>query len=90
MNNELLNNINKLHTTELGEMRIKRNLSLDCGDAVAWCRDRIVSPEADIERNGKNWYITIDGCIITVNAYSYTVITAHKLRKENRYEYKKV
>ena len=82
MYNELLNNIHKLHTTELGEMRIKRNLSLDCKDAVAWCRDRIVSPDAVIERNGKNWYITIDGCIITVNAYSYTIITAHKLRRE--------
>ena len=42
----------------------------------------ICSPEAVIERKGKNWYITVDGCIITVNAYSYTVITAHKLRKE--------
>ena len=83
MDNELLNNIHKLHTTELGEMRIKRNLSLDCDDAVAWCRVRIVSPEAVIERKGKNQYITIDGCIITVNAYSYTIITAHKLRREH-------
>ena len=31
-------------------------------------------------RKGKNWYITIDNCIITVNAYSYTVITAHKVK----------
>lgn len=83
MDNELLNNIHKLHTTELGEMRIKRNLSLHCDDTVAWCRDRIVSPEAAIEHKGKNWYITIDGCIITVNAYSYTIITAHKLRREH-------
>ena len=83
MDNALLNNIDKLHTTELGAVRIKRNLSLDCVDAAAWCRDRIVSPEAAIERKGKNWYITVDGCIITVNAYSYTIITAHKLRKEH-------
>lgn len=83
MNNELIKNIDKLHTTELGTVRIKRNLSLDCDDAVSWCRDRIVSPEAFIERRGKNWYITAEGCVITVNAYSYTIITAHKLRKEN-------
>ena len=31
---ELLNNIAKLHTTELGAVRIKRNLSLDCDDTV--------------------------------------------------------
>lgn len=81
MNSELINNIDKLHTTELGEVRIKRNLSLECSDTVKWCRDRILSPEAVIGRRGKNWYITVNGCIITVNAYSYTIITAHK-RKE--------
>ena len=79
---ELLKNLAKLHTTELGVLRIKRNLGIECDDAVAWCIDRISSPEAVIERKGKNWYITVDGCIITVNAYSYTLITAHKLRKE--------
>ena len=75
---ELLNNIAKLHTTELGAVRIKRNLSLECDDVVAWCREKILSPDAIIERKGKNWYITVDECVITVNAYSYTIITAHK------------
>lgn len=79
---ELLENLAKLHTTELGAVRISRNVGLDCDDTIAWCREKICSPEAVIERKGKNWYITVDGCIITVNAYSYTVITAHKLRKE--------
>lgn len=79
--NELLDNINKLHTTELGVVRIKRNLSLDTEDVVGWCRDKISSENAVITRNGKNWYINIDACIITVNAYSYTVITAHKAAK---------
>lgn len=79
---ELLKNLAKLHTTELGVLRIKRNLGIECDDTVAWCRDRINSPDAVIERQGKNWYITVNDCIITVNAYSYTIITAHKLRKE--------
>ena len=79
---ELLKNLAKLHTTELGVLRIKRNLGIECDDTVAWCRDRINSPDAVIERKGKNWYITVNDCIITVNAYSYTIITAHKLRKE--------
>lgn len=76
--NELLKNLDKLHTTELGIERIKRNLSLDIDDVVAWCKDKIVSPDAVITRNGKNWYISISGYILTVNAYSYTIITAHK------------
>ena len=80
---ELLNNTAKLHTTELGTLRIKRNLSLDTEDTVTWCREQISSPQAVIERRGKNWYITTDDCIITVNAYSYTIITAHKIRKES-------
>lgn len=79
--NELLQNINKLHTTELGVMRIKRNLSLDTDDVVEWCAAKIRSDHAVISRNGKNWYVTVDGCTITVNAYSYTIITAHKEKK---------
>ncbi|MCQ2593467.1 MAG: DUF3781 domain-containing protein [Treponema sp.] len=31
-----------------------------------------------ISRKGKNWYVDIGSGIITVNAYSYTIITAHK------------
>lgn len=76
--NELLSNLDKLHTTELGVIRIKRNLSLDTDDVVAWCKTKINSANAVITRNGKNWYVNIDNCIITVNAYSYTIITAHK------------
>lgn len=77
MNNELLKNLDKLHTTELGIVRIKRNLSLETDDAVEWCRKQINSPNAVIAKKGKNWYVNANGCIITVNAYSYTIITAH-------------
>lgn len=76
--NELLENLSLLHTTTLGAKRIKNNLSLEAEDAVAWCKSQIVSPRAVISRRGKNWYVEINGCIITVNAYSYTIITAHK------------
>lgn len=77
--NELLKNLDKLHTTELGALRIKRNLSLDIGtdDVVNWCKSKINSANSIIIRNGKNWYANIDNYIITVNAYSYTIITAH-------------
>lgn len=78
---ELLENLDKLHTTELGVGRIKKNLSLDTDDVVAWCKTKIQSPNASITRNGKNWYVSIDDSIITVNAHSYTIITAHKEKK---------
>lgn len=75
----LIANLDKLHTTELGLLRIKRNLSLDVDDVVGWCREQIQNPEALIVRKGKNWYACTCGCEITVNAYSYTIITAHKI-----------
>ena len=80
MNNELLDNIDKLHTTELGVERVKRNLNLDSPDVVEWCRQRILS-SVNISRKGKNWYVRSDNCVITINAHSYTIITAHKERK---------
>lgn len=75
---ELLKNLDKLHTTELGVERIKRNLSLDTEDVVEWCKTKINSAHAAITRSGKNWYVNVDKYILTVNAYSYTIITAHK------------
>lgn len=73
---ELLNNLDKLHTTELGVVRIKRNLSLETDDVVEWCKEKIKLPNAEIVRKGKNYYAEIDGCVITVNAHSFTIITA--------------
>lgn len=73
--------LEQLHTTELGALRIKRNLSLDTDDVVDWCKRKISSPDAVIERKGKNWYVTIADCVITINANSFTIITAHRKKK---------
>ena len=79
MKNELIENIEKLHTTPMGLDRIRRNLSLgdDVKDVVAWCSVKILDTNAVITRKGKNWYVEIDGCEITVNAYSFTISPAH-------------
>ena len=74
---ELLCNIHLLHTTPMGGERIRRNLQIE-GDAVEYCRNKILCPEAIISREGKNWYGALENCVITVNAPSYTIITAHK------------
>lgn len=78
--NDLIENIDKLHTTELGVERIKRNLSIETDDVVEWCKKKILDETAAIEKKGKNWYVTVPLCniVITINSYSYTIITAHK------------
>lgn len=77
----MLTRIDELHTTPMGIERIKKNLSIDT-DPVQWCRNAILCPDAVIERKGKNYYIKAKGAVITVNAYSFTIITAHRI-KEN-------
>jgi len=74
-NNDLLKNLDKIHTTELGVERIRKNMGLDTGEVVVWCKEKI--RKADIKKKGKNWYASVDNCVITVNAHSFTIITAH-------------
>jgi len=81
---ELLSNLNKIHTTKLGIERIKRNLYLDVDDVVYWCKQKVQDKNSVIIRKGKNWYVSVDDCIITINAYSYTIITAHKSKNINQ------
>lgn len=80
MEKTLLANIDRIHTTELGVERIRKNLGLDADDPVAWCREKIRHADS-IDRKGKNWYVFADNVKITVNAHSYTIITAHKERR---------
>ena len=78
---EFLRNLDKVHTTEMGVDRIKRNIEVDVEDIVSYCIDKIKQDNAVIEKKGKNYYVNVDGIIITVNASSYTIITAHKEKK---------
>lgn len=76
----LISSIERIHTTEMGAERIRRNMSLDAEcDAVQRCTEMIMKPKCSVERRGKNYYAVADGFVITVNAYSFTIITAHKL-----------
>ena len=78
--NELLKNIDKLHTTEMGAVRIKNNLGIGDEDAVEYCKSLVLDPGAQIVRKGKNWYVSVKGAVITVNAHSCTIITAHRAK----------
>ena len=73
----LLSNIDKLHTTEMGLDRIKRNLKINTENVVKYCKEKILDNNCNIYKQGKNWYCEVDNIIITVNSYSYTIITAH-------------
>jgi hypothetical protein len=75
--NNILDNVNKIHTTALGIIRIKKNLELETDDVVNWCKKKIKSAKNTIKK-GKNWYVYTKHSIITINAKSYTIITAHK------------
>ena len=50
MKNALIENIGRVHTTEMGVERIKKNLGLGTIDVVEWCRERILDKNARIER----------------------------------------
>ena len=81
MNKEiLLSNIDKVHTTEMGEERIKKNLKLNTNDAVGYCKNKVLDKNCNIYKKGKNWYCEIDDIKITINSYSYTIITAHLIK----------
>lgn len=75
----LIDNIDKVHTTEMGLERIKRNLRLDSADVVGYCKNLILNRNCRIYKQGKNWYCEIDNVRITVNSFSYTIITAHTM-----------
>jgi len=76
-------NLEKLHTTELGAARIKHNLNLQVDDVVLWCQESVKQADIIIGQ-GKNWYVYRAGAVITINAKSNTIITAHPLNAKVR------
>ena len=74
----LLSNIDKIH--EMGADRIKKNLKLNTNDVVKFCKNKILDKNCNIYKQGKNWYCEIDNIKITINSYSYTIITAHLIK----------
>lgn len=73
----LLDNIDKIHTTKMGVYRIKRNLKIDSDDVVKYCKNKMLDKKCNIYKQGKNWYCEVENIKITINSYSYTIITAH-------------
>ncbi len=74
----LLDNIEKIHTTEMGIGRIQRNLGIE-EEPVSYCISKLLKEYSVVTREGKNYYVEVDDCKITINSSSFTIITAHKL-----------
>lgn len=73
----------KLRTTPMGRVRVMRNLDMpENTDVITWCHDIIhAQPQPNIIRRGKNFYVYTNNAVITINAHSHTIITAHKIKK---------
>ena len=74
---ELLENIDKIHTTEMGVGRICRNLEID-EEPVNYCINKLKQGNSVVTKEGKNYYVNADDCTITIHSSSFTIITAHK------------
>ncbi|MBQ9160157.1 MAG: DUF3781 domain-containing protein [Methanobrevibacter sp.] len=74
----LLGNVDKIHTTEMGVGRIQKNLGID-DEPVGYCISKLKQDNAVVLKEGKNYYVEVDDCRITINSSSFTIITAHKL-----------
>ncbi|MGN0669155.1 MAG: DUF3781 domain-containing protein [Oscillospiraceae bacterium] len=84
-NSEILqSNLNRLHTTPLGVERIRKNLKIGDVDVVEFCRKIISDKSCKIRKTGKNWYCEAEGVVITVNSFSYTIITAKQICVKER------
>ena len=73
----LLENIDRIHTTEMGVGRIQKNLGIS-DEPVSSCISKLKQDNSEVKKEGKNYYVSVDDCIITINSSSFTIITAHK------------
>ena len=74
-NEVLTRNIDKIHTTEMGIDRIKRNLGLADFDVVEYCKALIAYRMCRAYQRGKNGNVRL-----TIHSRSYTIITAHMIK----------
>ena len=73
----LIENIKKIHTTEMGVGRIEKNLGI-ADEPVGYCISKLENENSTVTKEGKNYYVDAGDCIITINSSSFTIITAHK------------
>ena len=53
MENLLIKNMDKIHTTTLGIIKVKKNLELETDDVIKWCKNKTKNADK-ILKIGKN------------------------------------
>lgn len=76
----LISNVNKIHTTKMGIDRIKNNLNIESENVIEYCKRLVLNDKCLIYKLGKNWYCEINHIRLTINANSFTIITAHTMK----------
>ena len=77
-----MQNIHKIHTTPMGADRIRKNLQLPNNfDVTEYCKSIILNLAGNIYKQGKNFYCEAENVRLTINSYSYTIITAHRIKQ---------
>ena len=56
----LLSNIDKVHTTEMGIDRIKKNLKLDTDDVVEYCKNKVLDKNLSVSCSDKLFFTLIE------------------------------
>lgn len=65
----------------MGVDRIKRNLLLDDSiDVIEMAKSIVRNKNANIIKTGKNFYVRLEDVVLTINSYSYTIITAKRAK----------
>ena len=68
----------------MGMERIQKNLGISSNDIIQYIKNKILDENCSIYRMGKNLYCETDDIRITVNASCFTVITAHRIKENNK------
>lgn len=79
----LMIDLGKLHTTNSGAARIKRNLNLQVEDVVLWCQEFVKQADIIIGQ-GKYLYVYRSGVVITISPQNNTIITARPMNAKVR------
>ena len=74
----LLANLDKLHTTDFGKVRLQKNLLLREENPVLWAKGLIQRSETKISHKEKNFFLSDSYIVLAIHTSSYTIIIGHK------------
>ena len=64
--------------TELGYIRVVNNLNLEKNtDIIEYSKNMILDKDSKVYKANKNFYVDLNNVRLTINATTYTIITAH-------------